>query len=233
MTAPPEIKRQISGQALSARAAADLLAISLSELKRRSLDGIYPFYVDKKGWRWYSEATLRSLSTVVVPERVNGRALLREEKKRLEASGTYPVNVRPQEPAVVYDQEIAAKVFARLKKGEPTVDIVIELSIHPEIVDEIAKVYQRMSKTLHLDNAHRTALEKLPLQGELPITDGDHLIRVLTQSLLAPNPCVSCGHDKARVCARCAGGHPMQPPQHQPPQHQPPQHQPAQQKGAA
>ena len=59
---PKDLQAAVAGRLITRFQAADILQISRSELRRRELEGIYPYLVDKRGWHWFDEGALRQIS---------------------------------------------------------------------------------------------------------------------------------------------------------------------------
>ena len=205
---PEEIRKRVPGTVLTPIRAAELLNISVSEMKRRASEGIYPYYTDHRGWRWFAENELRALSTIVTDDDVMRRRLDEKLRRASKPGPNDPVAVVPPlalKPLTAgYSDETAQKVFAKLEEGARPIKIVIELGVNPETVDALSKIYARMNSSILLDNELKSAIEKLPLQGELPIVDGSHLLKILQKTLAMPSPCARCGNQKARICTGCA-----------------------------
>jgi hypothetical protein len=189
-----------------------MLSISSAELFRRGTEGIYPFVVDEKtGWRWYPEDSITNAAGVTLEqakkERVTRyqRQLLAgaEADKRTKKDKEESVGVTPSANFVKYNADAAKKVFAALANGKTPLECVTQLGVHPHIVKKIAIDFADLSGGFFVSESARLQIEKLPLQGELPITGVDHLLAILKASLGIVIPCGKCGKQRARVCLDC------------------------------
>jgi hypothetical protein len=192
----PANVRKTFPRACMLASAAHLLGISLSEMRRRVADGIYPFVVDRRGWKWFDQTALENTMNVdVLPPNTS--------RKSVKAINRPQISTANVQKSSGYSGAEAKKVFDALGRGGSIVTIVREHGLHPEIVEAIQATWHRVQGQILITAEAKKAIESLPLQGELPIRDSDHLIELIARSVNIQTPCGQCGRHHARFCTSC------------------------------
>jgi hypothetical protein len=188
---PPESIQKTYGDGLVNRAiAADILGISVTELRRRDSDKIYSYVTDEKGVHWYDETALR---------RAAGRPeeAVTETKKKTLTKGI-------QSLGRVYTKEDAAKVFRELERGVSLARIVQDQDVHPETAMAIEEAYARVTGAVLLSKGMLERIGKLPLRGQWP-PQNEKQFEAIIEASFNPSRCARCKERPARLCGTCAG----------------------------
>lgn len=108
-----------------------------------------------------------------------------------------------KESIVDFTGKDASTVFRALREGKALDDIVIEHAVHPHIVKAAAEAFAQLRGCLFLPAEFVRELEKLPIDGEFPVTSSDALAEML-RSALVENSCTECNRKTRKVCLGCA-----------------------------
>lgn len=159
---------------------ADILGISVSEVRRRERLGLLkPTQTTRGVWLFDAKEVYR----------IAGLANERESAVKRKPTDTYS----PAE---------AAKVFAALSAGKTLVQCVIECLVMPEIVEALAIVHSRMNGCMYLSKVTVDAINVLPLEGTFPLRDESALLNVVQAA--AADICKSCKVRGRLYCRPCA-----------------------------
>lgn len=199
--APPAILA-VMKDPITTKEAAKILNLSQSEVTRRATEGVYGPLQDHRGWFWFDRAKLevvsgREIKANQILEDLQPDAVAAPHEDAKKKSHATQINGK-----VSYNGDEAKIVFMELKTGKNIEEIVIEQSLHPHVVLAIAQTWHQIKGGVLLTREVLAAIEKMPLQGELPITTPEGLVKVLTSSL-GGTPCAKCLKHKARVCLDC------------------------------
>ena len=168
---PPRIGRS---------AAAKILGVGLSTVRRAEGRSLTPYVVD--GVHWFDEVEVR----------------------RLASSGTLRARALPRERQ--RDEVTAIEVFEDFGDGIEAVDVVRQRKLHPDVVEKMRAQYMRLSYAVavpdaalqDLASAFAIALDRAP-----PFTAAD-LLRALRDLLrIASRKCIECGERRGSVCDPC------------------------------
>jgi hypothetical protein len=102
---------------------------------------------------------------------------------------------------VTYGAEDAKRVFGLIRSGTPLFDIVMELGIHPDVVQSIAYDAANMSGGLFVHGPVMKIINELNLDGNFPLTSDDDLLEVLKSCV--SKDCSHCGKHAKSVCKHC------------------------------
>lgn len=94
------------------------------------------------------------------------------------------------------------KVCLLLAQGRPLQAIVIELQMNPDVVELAAEKWARLSRGFYVGGDIIVAIEKLPLDGPIPIRVPNDLVEVL-RIASTQNRC-ACGKEPKSIGVRCA-----------------------------
>lgn len=139
-------------------------------------------------------------------KRVRGALLFHpdqvEEQKLLTRTRTN-VAKKEQLDTVEYSGEEASTVFRALHAGKTLHEIVIENTLHPAIVEAASRAYAHLQGGLYLTGKYMAELEKLPIDGEFPVSGGEQLVEMLREAL-TETACAECKRKARKVCLGCA-----------------------------
>jgi hypothetical protein len=107
----------------------------------------------------------------------------------------------PGMAAISYTGEQASMVFAALREGKSIDECIIDLKIIPAIVKALALEYASIKGALFLPGDVVTAINRLPLDGPMPITKAEEVLAVLTRA--ADPKCVECDKRYPILCKHC------------------------------
>ena len=157
--------------------AADLLGVSVSEIRRREAMGTLPVAKrNAKGWVLFHPEALA----------IQPRAIPTLTRKSIEP----------------YTPEEAARVFDALDEGKSLVQCVRECMVLPAIVELIAIAYDRLTGGMRLSKATMDVINGLSLEGTFPLRGEADMLAVLQTA--AKDTCKTCD-TRARVfCKPCA-----------------------------
>lgn len=123
-----------------------------------------------------------------------------EEQRMLSRKRT----AEPGKEAVVdFTGKDAATVFKALREGKALDDIVIEHAVHPLIVKAASEAFAQLRGSLFLSAEFLRELEKLPIDGEFPVTSSEALA-VMLRDALVEGACGECKRKTRKVCLACA-----------------------------
>jgi hypothetical protein len=104
----------------------------------------------------------------------------------------------------LYEAEESALVVPLLREGMNLGEIVFQLpQVHPNAVEAVARDYARLSGAVVVSSALVEALNKLPLQGDLPFSTGEELFYVV-RATLNSQACRTCRRAPGSICRSCA-----------------------------
>lgn len=102
----------------------------------------------------------------------------------------------------LYTSDDGKKVFALLASKTTLVEIVLSTGFHPATVQSIAEDYAEMSDAIILTRDNVTKINRLTLDGNFPLTNGDDLVSVL--ETCAETRCTNCNKRSKSICTYCA-----------------------------
>lgn len=208
--------------------AADLLGIQTATLKRRTRLGVYPVFVDSRGYWWYSVETLQEIArggqlvngsfdpppiilTAASDERrpresrgpVHKPRIRERPALRLDGETPLKTMLKPigAQKGGAYDAETAKLAFTEFEKGVSPIALTTEHNIHPTTVRALVEAYAILKGALIVDSSVRERLETLPLKGERPFKTGEQLYNAIRLGF--SRSCGRCGRSEATVCGSC------------------------------
>lgn len=116
------------------------------------------------------------------------------------------IGVRGHVTLAQLSSKTAVLVFRALKEERPLADIVIELGVLPEVVERLARAFQRMRGAIVLDGEELKRLYQHPAyMGIAPCDSSEQLLDGLLETFGGPNPemCVQCGQHPRVLCRAC------------------------------
>lgn len=168
-----------SGNLLGRAAAARLLGVSKTTLRRMEGDSIEPV-VGPKNERLFHQEQIQALV-------MTRRTSLRE---------TQPTD------------EVAADVFTLFDEHVHPVDVIKQLRLAPKLVESLHQHWTRMRGMLVLSHQATAAICEMLRDGEtLPLPERDAELLELAKKWVhesSPHTCVQCKSDSAEFCRPCA-----------------------------
>lgn len=104
---------------------------------------------------------------------------------------------------MTYRAEDAERVILLMKAGRKLDDIFLETKIHPRAIKAIVVDYKDLAGAVVLSREMMVLVNKLPLQGAMPITEPEDLYESIKLALDA-GVCRSCRSLPAEACRGCA-----------------------------
>lgn len=104
---------------------------------------------------------------------------------------------------VNYRAEDAKKVILLMKAGRKLDDIFLGTDVHPRAIKAIVVDYKDLAGAVVLSREMMVLVNKLPLQGAMPITEPEDLYESIKLALDA-GVCRSCRSLPAETCRGCA-----------------------------
>jgi hypothetical protein len=188
---PAEIKTQFtqmtpvqdptvpSGKLLGRAAAARLLGVSKTTLRRMEGDAIEPV-VGPKNERLFHQEQIQALVMT----------------RRTSVQETQPTD------------EVAADVFTLFDEQVHPVDVIKQMRLAPKLVESLHQQWARMRGMLVLSHQTTAAICEMLRDGEpLPLPEGNVELLELTKKWVceaSPRTCVQCKGDSAEFCRACA-----------------------------
>ncbi len=155
---------------------ADMLGISVSEVRRREAIGSLPVAKrNSKGWVLFHPEVVAMQPKAVVLTRKSADA---------------------------YTPEEAAKVFDALDAGKSLVQCVKECMVLPATVELIASAYARLTGAVFLSKPTMDIVNGLSLEGNFPVKNEAELLAVLQTA--ATDTCGTCKSRARVLCKPCA-----------------------------
>jgi DNA-binding transcriptional MerR regulator len=161
------------------------LGIPKTTLRRWEESGKVKPTKNERGVRLYSEADVRKLAnTLKVSTLEKARAVLPEPAKA--------------------DGELAAKIFAALDRGVSPVKVVIDLGVHPDVVEAFHAQQTRMNRVVLVSQKTLVEISGCPgFVGSYPIETEEELLEAF-QASIKDSICPRCRRRHATVCFRCS-----------------------------
>jgi hypothetical protein len=168
-----------SGKPLGRAAAARLLGVSKTTLRRMEGDSIEPVVGPKNEGLFHQE----QIQALVMTRRTS---------------------VRETQPT----DEVAADVFTLLDEHVHPVDVIKQLRLAPKLVESLHQHWTRMRGMLVLSHQTTAAICEMLRDGEpLPLPERDADLLELAKKWVhesSPHTCVQCKGDSAEFCRACA-----------------------------
>lgn len=166
---------QVPAHMLSAKEAADVLGVKLRRVYQLK-DRLGGAHIDGQGY-YFSRERVQAF------------------KSRREAS------LDPRTGRVV-EGVMASQVFTALQQGKTPIEIVIELSMPPDVVRVLAENHADLSGGLMLTKIHLDAIAKLPGIVSWAAPTPDDFVNMLRDTVVGV-PCAKCQKRPAQVCMAC------------------------------
>lgn len=157
--------------------AADLLGVSVSEIRRREAMGTLP----------------------VAKRNAKGWVLFHPESLAMQPKAVPTLTRKSADP---YTPDEAARVFDALDEGKSLVQCVKECLVLPATVELIAAAYARLTGAMFLSKKTMDVVNGLSLEGTFPLRGEDDLLAVLQTA--AKDTCKTCNTRSRVFCKPCA-----------------------------
>lgn len=181
---PTYRKKDVPPGLMTRQKLADRLGVHVSTVRlRESLGEIRPSAYTAKGWVLYDETVLVQWA---------------QPSKRGLPGRAAPT----QHSTLEYTSEDAVKVFRALNAGKDAITTVLETGVHPRVVEAAALDWARMNAGFLMTKEYLDIINKLPLEGNFPVTTPEGLIELL-RGAAADVACTTCGLRTRSVCTPC------------------------------
>lgn len=193
--------------------AARYLAVSITTLRKREIEGIYAATeIDEWGRHLYSLEDLERMRKLDLRKRRTLAELRKEAAPPAPpAPKTTPERLAEAEAArkelSLFTREQSVAAFRLLDSGKTPAETALELELHCLQIEKIYECWRKLSGALFLTHDQLEEIGLFKLEGEWPPKDARELIENLREiSETRQAACAKCGERARSLCLPCATG---------------------------